>query len=87
MDTLVQSSNSEMMGFLNLFNEFYARDTMKRSTNWKSQTTKPLKRLKRRTIPAIRKQVITAMSVCGLRSWAYPPPHVWGLAFTANAEK
>jgi DNA invertase Pin-like site-specific DNA recombinase len=30
VDTLVQSSNNEMMGFLNLFNEFYARDTSKK---------------------------------------------------------
>lgn len=30
IDTLSQSSNNDMMGFLNLFNEFYARDTSKK---------------------------------------------------------
>lgn len=30
VDTLVQSSNNDMMGFLNLFNEFYSRDTSKK---------------------------------------------------------
>ncbi|HBL84342.1 MAG: hypothetical protein A2Y17_05065 [Clostridiales bacterium GWF2_38_85] len=30
VDTVSQSSNNDMMGFLNLFNEFYARDTSKK---------------------------------------------------------
>lgn len=30
VDTLNQSTNNDMMGFLNLFNEFYARDTSKK---------------------------------------------------------
>ena len=30
IDTISQSSNNDMMGFLNLFNEFYARDTSKK---------------------------------------------------------
>jgi DNA invertase Pin-like site-specific DNA recombinase len=30
VDTISQSANNDMMGFLNLFNEFYARDTSKK---------------------------------------------------------